>query len=270
MHYLTFLLKKRRTILTIHDFVLLEQLSGCRRWIIWLLWYFLPAKKSAKIVVISNSTKRQLLAHIRYPEEDVHVIYNSVSSEFTPSVKQFNAESPRILQIGTKPNKNLSRVAEAISNTEATLVIIGPLTRSQHEMLKMLQVRYENHIGISRDELVNQYRLCDLLVFASTYEGFGLPIVEANAVGRPVVTSDWWSMPEVAADAACLVDPSDVKSIRNGIERVIGDADYREKLIQLGFENAKRFAASSIAELYAQLYRQVANDETRLKRPARK
>jgi glycosyltransferase involved in cell wall biosynthesis len=85
-----------------------------------------------------------------------------------------------------------------------------------------------------------------------------LPIVEGQAVGRPVVTSNCSSMAEVAGDSACLVDPLDVASIRAGVARVCGDADYRAELVRRGFENVKRFSARAVAEQYAALYREVA------------
>ena len=86
-----------------------------------------------------------------------------------------------------------------------------------------------------------------------------MPIVEANAVGRPVVTSNLHSMPEVAADAACFVDPYDVQSIRAGIESVVSDATLRAQLVDAGLRNAQRFRPRVIAERYARLYRRVAS-----------
>jgi glycosyltransferase involved in cell wall biosynthesis len=94
-------------------------------------------------------------------------------------------------------------------------------------------------------------------MFASTYEGFGLPIIEANAVGRPVVTSHLWSMPEVAGKSALLVDPYDVASIRDGVLSIIEDAHLRSVLIKNGLENIKRFRLSLIAEQYSALYQEV-------------
>ena len=77
-------------------------------------------------------------------------------------------------------------------------------------------------------------------------------------MGRPVVTSRVWSMPEVAGGAAEMVDPSDVAGIRAGVERVIGDAAYRRDLVERGFANAARFSAAAVAERYAALYREIA------------
>ncbi len=257
VHFLTYLLDRRKTILTVHDCVMLERHQGIKRWLLWLLWYWLPDKRSAVITVISEATRQQVLRYLPCDPEKVQVIHNNVSKEFQPTPKSFNLNRPRVLQIGTNPNKNLERVAAALAGTECELTIIGRLSDRQIDELNRHRVTYENLVDISREALVEQYQRCDLVVFASTYEGFGLPIVEANAVGRPVVTSNIWSMPEVAGEAACLVDPFDVASIRAGICRVIQDATYREHLIETGFENVKRFQIETIAEQYANLYRSV-------------
>jgi glycosyltransferase involved in cell wall biosynthesis len=85
-----------------------------------------------------------------------------------------------------------------------------------------------------------------------------MPILEAQATGRPVVTSNILSMPWVAGEAACLVDPFDTASIRGGLTRVMGDPSYRAALVALGFENVKRFSAEEIARQYLELYLDVA------------
>lgn len=258
VHYLTFLLEKRRTILTIHDFVLLGRLKGLTRLLVWFLWYWLPIKRSAAVVVISESTKRQLLDEVHCPPDKIQVVHNNVSDEFRPVAKTFDMQRPRILQIGTKKNKNVERVIQALEGMNAVLVVIGPLSVPQRALLKRHRIAFENYVGISRGELLQQYVACDVIVFTSTYEGFGLPIVEANAVGRPVVTSNLSSMPEVAGDAACLIDPFDVVSIRKGIERVVCDEDYRNSLVESGLKNAEKFSANAVAMKYAEVYRRVA------------
>jgi glycosyltransferase involved in cell wall biosynthesis len=190
--------------------------------------------------------------------EKIRVIHNNISNEFRWQPQNFNVDCPRILQIGTAANKNLEKVAQALAGITCRLAIVGPLSGNQANLLKQYAIDYENFTGLSREAMVDQYISSDLVLFVSTYEGFGLPIIEANAVGRPVVTSDVSSMPEVAAGAACLVNPYEASSIRDGVLRVINDEGYRGTLINRGLENARRFRAPAAANQYACIYREVA------------
>jgi glycosyltransferase involved in cell wall biosynthesis len=258
VHFLTFLLQRDRTVLTVHDLVSLERLRGARRWALWLLWYWLPVRRSRIVVTISENTRRALLSAMRCDPGKIRVIHNSVSDEFQPCPRPFSADAPRILQIGTKENKNLERVAAALDGVPCALSIVGPLTEGQVSLLRRHRIAFDNHVGLTRDALVRQYVEADMLVFASTYEGFGLPILEAQAVGRPVVTSNLSSMPEVAGGSACLIDPFEVDSIRAGITRVINDAAYRDELVKSGARNVERFRSAAVAEKYAAVYREIA------------
>lgn len=258
VHYLTFLMRRRRTILTIHDCVSLDHARGWRRFVLWLVWHWLPIRRCAAVVTVSEATKRRLLQVVSYPPDRIHVIRNPLGAEFRPVAKAFNEARPRVLVVGTKPNKNLERIAAALSGVPCDVVVLGRLTERQAAAFLEHGLAVESIVDLPRSEVVNTYAACDLLVFASTYEGFGLPIIEAQAVGRPVVTSDFMSMPEVAGDAACLVNPFDVGSIRNGILRVVHDRAYREELVRRGHENVTRFQAAVIADEYARLYRAVA------------
>ena len=136
--------------------------------------------------------------------------------------------------------------------------IIGRLEDEHRASLVTHGVAFTSASGLSDAAMRDEYAKCDMLVFASTAEGFGMPILEAQAVGRPVVTSQVSSMPEVAGDAAELVDPFDIASIRAGVRRVIEDARHREALVARGFENVRRFSPQAIAAQYAALYREVA------------
>jgi len=257
VHFLTLLLDPRRTILTIHDCVALERLAGLKRWVYWLFWCWLAEKRCSAIVVVSTATRDQVLAHLRCDPAKVRLIYNHLSSEFQPTPQRLPVPKPRLLHMGTTPNKNLERHVAALRGLDCELVVIGVLTPAQRDLLDASGLAVKSLVDLSREEILEQYRRCDVLLFASTYEGFGLPIVEAQATGRPVVTSRLWSMPEVAGEGACLVDPYDVASIRAGIDRILGDAAYREHLVTKGFENVRRFDLATIAAQYAALYRAV-------------
>ena len=258
VHYLALALDKRRTLLTIHDCAALERLRGLRRAVLKLFWFTLPIRRSQLGTVISESTRRELLRHVRCDAAKIRVVPNCVGGEFAPAPKAFNSEEPEILHLGTGANKNLERLAEALTGLPCRLNILGQLSPEQKRILAGAQIRYANIPRATDAEVLQAYTACDLVAFVSTYEGFGLPIVEAQAVGRPVVTSNISSMPEVAGNAACLVDPFDVTDIRAGILKILEDAPYRENLVAAGFENVKRFSAKNIAAQYAAIYRELA------------
>jgi len=166
----------------------------------------------------------------------------------------------RVLQVGTTDNKNLERVAEACAGVAVRLCILGNLADSQRDDLDRRGVEYETHQDLTKEQVVALYQSCDLVVFVSTYEGFGMPILEAQAVGRPVLTSDISPLREVAGGGALKVDPFDVAAIRAGLALLLTDRDLREELVRAGFENVKGYSAEAVAAQYAELYREVVGD----------
>lgn len=259
VHYIAIFMRKSKTLLTVHDCVCLRRAAGLRRFLLRLFWYWLPAKRSRLISVCSESTKRELLSFVTCSPDKIRVVYNPVSEAFQAEPLTFRADKPQILHVGTTANKNLPRVAEALSGVPCHLRIIGTLSPQQRRTLEDYGVEYSSAADLAPTEIVAEYRRCDLVLFVSTYEGFGLPILEGQAVGRPVIASSILSMPEVAGEAACLVDPYDVPKIRQAVLRVIHDTPYREELVRKGFENVKRFRPQAIADQYAQLYHELCS-----------
>lgn len=260
VHYLAAALDPRRTVLTIHDLRLLDHPSPWKRALLRLLWVSLPVRRVRCVTVISEATRRELLKVVSIPERRLRVIPDCLAPEFTFTPQAFNATRPTILQVGTTDNKNLLRLAVALRGLGCRLQILGKPTREQEDALKSNGIDFTWATGLSRAAVVELYRHCDLLCFVSTCEGFGLPVIEAQAVGRPVITSNVSSLPEVAGDAALLVDPYDVEAIRAAVRRVIAEPLLRADLIAKGQVNVARFKTERIAALYATLYAEIANE----------
>jgi glycosyltransferase involved in cell wall biosynthesis len=161
------------------------------------------------------------------------------------------------LQIGGAPNKNLKGLIAAVEGIKCKLLIIGKISEENLQALEKAKIEYINKVGIPFNEVIESYNSSDILFFASTFEGFGMPILEAQAVGRPVITSNILSMPEVGGDAALYVDPLNTMEIKNAIESIIQDSSLREELKTKGFHNVKRFNADYIAEQYEALYQNI-------------
>ena len=120
--------------------------------------------------------------------------------------------------------------------------------------MQRYKIDFSNAFGISDEQIVEEYKQADIISFPSTFEGFGMPIIEGQTVGRLVVTSDKEPMRSVAGGGAILVDPEDVLSIRNAIVNSVCDDVHRSIVVKKGIRNARRFHASEIIKEYCKLY----------------
>lgn len=255
VNYLNLFFRKDKNIVTILDCGLLDRLNGIKQIVAKFLWYSIPIARAKYVVAISQATKDEILKYVKCDPDKIKVIHVSVSPVFHRVDKEFDKQKPIILHIGTDSNKNLLRLIKAISGVICKLHIVGVLSNEVINELNQNNIDYANFTHLTEEEVFERYKESDMLAFVSTYEGFGMPIVEANAVGRPVITSHLLSMPEVANDAACIVDPYKIEEIRNGILKIINDDKYRADLISNGYENTKRFSLEKIADEHLRLYK---------------
>lgn len=256
VHYCALAIRRSRSVLTVHDLATLRRLQGLRRRAFFILWYRLPTWWSARVTTISQATKNELVGVLPARAAKTSVVPNPVGTAFlnaqrTPQQR----ELPQVLQVGTGANKNLERVISAIASLPVHLRIVGSLSERQRSLLEGASLSYSAVENLCEEDLVREYTESDVLAFMSTYEGFGLPIIEAQAVGLPVITSNVSSMPEVAGEGALLIDPLDTGAIRDAVALVVKSPHLAQSLVARGHQNVTRFLPGAIAEMYADIYR---------------
>ncbi|MBP5787163.1 MAG: glycosyltransferase family 4 protein, partial [Kiritimatiellae bacterium] len=218
------------------------------------------AERVDAVVTGSKSAKRDIVERLRLPEGKVAVAYDGVDERYSPGGPEAVGEGPkRVLYVGrSDPYKNVAGLIESFARLvkgedgealDAVLEIAGPPEARYPEAGR---VRWRGYV--SDEELLAAYRGADALALFSRYEGFGLPVAEAMACGTPVVCSNAASLPEVAGDAALLVDPEDTKGAADALERVLTDAGLWRRMRAAGLEQSKRFRWKTAATAVLQLY----------------
>lgn len=262
VNYLALVFLCGRVVITVHDIDHYNKtLRGWRRLIYRFLWFDLPLRRAAAIVAVSQTTAHLMVRKLGIDPRRIEVIENFISADFQPIPKWDLSDPPVILQLGTGPQKNLERLFSALSGQRCRLVLIGQMTPDQRALLDESDVEFANYSNISCDEVIAQYGAADIVTFASLYEGFGLPIVEAQAIGRPVITSNRPPMTDVAGDGAMLIDPEDTGAYRAALVSLLEDPLLRADLVERGTENARRFSLDAAVQAYLDLYHRLSLGE---------
>jgi glycosyltransferase involved in cell wall biosynthesis len=277
-------------VLTVHD--LLEHMYGSRNAssLKRSLHFYLTRRvlrKAARVIAVSQFTKNEIEKLLAISDERIEVVYNAIDERFlhghaTDADRELIAQRylvnyPFILYAGAiRPHKNVVRIIEAFSALknelqkeqqfpDLKLIIIGD-DLSSHPRLRRTVVRsgVQNDVRflgfVPIDVLRIFYDVAKIFVFPSLYEGFGLPPLEAMAHGTPVVTSNTSSLPEVAGNAALLVNPENVFEIQRGLQRALLDPALRAQMKQRGYEQAQRFSWTISVSRILEIYREVAGD----------
>ncbi|HIQ01906.1 MAG TPA: glycosyltransferase family 1 protein, partial [Anaerolineales bacterium] len=216
-------------------------------------------RAAAHLLADSEATKQDLVARYSTPPEKVTVAYPGYDETLAPvrdptavaAVKaRYDITGDYFLHLGTlQPRKNLSRLLAAFSNlkSETQLVLAGrggwlynDLFAQARRMGLEDRVLFPGYIPEADKAPLLSGALA--FVFPSLYEGFGLPVLEAQACGCPVICADTSSLPEVAGEGALLVDPADTEGLARGMARLAQDAALRAELVERGFANLRRFS----------------------------
>lgn len=265
--------KKVFKILTVHDLRTLA--IGDHLWKQNLAKYKKTLLEADLCVVVSECTKNDLLKHFQLNEQKIKVIYLGADKRFRLIEKQKTEailtkhginNRPYLLSIGSVPRKNIGGIIQGFAASKVKddflLILSCNYDVDQYRQLaKELGVVDKLLIleQLTDEEVVGLYNGCHAFVFPSLYEGFGLPILEAMQCGAPVITSNVSSCPEVAGDAAILVDPNNVAQISDAIDQVCRNQGLRQLLIKKGFQRAKFFSWDRHAEMMKGIYSMAQN-----------
>lgn len=247
-----------RTIVTVLDCVQDTWDNVQKRAIVTFGWLMLPAWRGASFAAISAFTAERVAAHTGVPLAQITVIPPAVDPRFAAAWSALPASAPTVLIVGTTPNKNVARALAALEGLGARVVVIGPLDDVARRAAADARLDLEQHDRVDDTALLAAYGRAHVVLFPSLYEGFGLPIIEAQAIGRAVVTSDLAPMRDTAGGAAWLVNPLDVRDIAAAVRHALTPSRLRDERLAAGRRNAQRFLPDVIAPQWEALYEQVA------------
>jgi glycosyltransferase involved in cell wall biosynthesis len=281
--FLTPILSAVPSIITIHDMVL-DILPGTMYWKNRLplkLLMKISAKKAARIIAVSENTKKDIIKFLRIEQEKIKVVYPGVSNNFSPVKKEndrmilnkFKLSPGYILTVGTlEPRKNLFRLICAYKMIAANegiipqLVIAGGqgwLKEDINKVVDSLGLRKKVVlIGyVSDTDLPALYRNAIIFVYPSLYEGFGLPNLEAMACGTPVISTNTSSIPEVVGEAGLLVDPYRPDEMARAITDVLRNEELCTRMKRAGITRSVLFSWDKTAQETIKLYHEVIEEK---------
>jgi glycosyltransferase involved in cell wall biosynthesis len=264
------LVHPRHSVVTVHDLGYIHYPEAHRRWDRWYLrWSTLHNARHAVLVIAdSQATKRDLVEHCGTAAEKIHVIYpgadHALGPQRDPSQlatvrERYGLPGTYVIHVGTyQPRKNLSTLLEAFAvvagkHTDVHLALVGKrgwLDQPLFEKARQLGIEPRVHFAgyVPNDDLATLLTAARVFAMPSLYEGFGFPVLEAMACKTAVICSDSSSLPEVAGDAALLVDPHDARAWAESLDRLLSDEGLRAALIERGLRQVARFSWAQCAQ----------------------
>jgi len=266
---------KKDFVITVHDVAIYlhPEWFSSGQWFSTRFVFPRSIKRAKKIIAVSGATKRDLMARFKVLEYKVEVVHEGLTfsedsvGDFRQVLSKFGICKPYILFVSTvELRKNIPSLIWAFakfheSHPEYSLLLAGKKGLGYGESVKAVEearlgdsVKFFGYVSLEEKKLL--LKNAAAFAYPSLYEGFGLPILEAMAMGIPVVTSNTSSMPEVAGDAALLVNPHSVNSICDALEKIVFDKQLNNRIVQRGLERVNKFSWEKTAGETLRVYRQ--------------
>lgn len=269
-------IKTSKNVLVIHDMTFFShpQVHTFFKRIYFPFMIKRSIARSEKIISVSYNTKNEILKYSTAIKDDIvvtHLAANNISNieigdEKGFLEKKYNINGDFLLFVGMiEPRKNINLIIEAleeINDSEIKFVVVGQkgwMIKDLYE--KISEKKLEDRIlftgFVPDDELQIFYKNAKIFLYPSLYEGFGIPVLEAMSAGCCVITSNISSLPEVAGDAAILINPTKVEELKDAIDLLLSNDNLRNELIIKGFENCKKFSWKNTAEQTLNVFREL-------------
>lgn len=268
--------KSIKKIVTIHDLIFLrfpQYYSFFDRKLHF--WKFKKAVEKADLIIaISEQTKRDIIQFLKVPEDKIQVVYQGChqvfkenqTEEFLKLIKdKFHLPDRFILNVGTiEERKNLLNIAKAIDGTTIPLVVIGKKTKYWTKVKKyLIKHQFENQVhfleNVSMEELAAIYKLADVFVYPSYFEGFGIPVIESLFRGTPVITSNLSCLPEAGGKDSVYIDPHNFEDLKAKIVFLWDNESERKRRAEKGLEFVQKFNDENIAKEIMRIYQNILN-----------
>ncbi|MFC4162411.1 glycosyltransferase family 4 protein [Epilithonimonas zeae] len=263
--------KPIKKVVTIHDLIF-ERYPEYYTWIDRKIhfWKFKKASNSAdKIIAISEQTKRDIIQFLKVNENKIEVVYQGCHASFKEKQsqgvlnqikKKFNLPEKFILNVGTiEPRKNLLNIIKALKDSKIPLVVVGAKKPKYFKLIEKeiekskIEVQFLS--GVSMEELAGIYKLAEIFIYPSFFEGFGIPVIEALFSETVVITSNTSCLPEAGGPDSVYVNPENVEDVRAKINFLWDNESERKRRAEKGLQFVQKFNDEVIAEEMMKIYK---------------
>lgn len=259
INFISILMKKHKTLNTFLDCRLLDEFKGIKNFLFKLLWFELPIKKSKNITFISNFSKLQIEKKVKFKINNSHVIPVPLVDNLVFKIN--NNKKKNVLIVGTSKHKNIKNMIVAVKDLNINLTIVGELSDDLKLFCKLNKIRFKNLFNITNHRMRRVLAKNDILLMVSKYEGFGMPIIEAQASGTVAITSNLEPMKTVIGKNGFVVDPDKPTKIKKIVKKLLNDKKLFLKNIKRGQNNSYKYLSNVVNKKYINLYCKILKND---------